>query len=87
MSINETIDRLRDALDDFESTASNYVDVTEERDFSTEEDDELIDEIGHRLFDDSLKSICLNIVQKHRLGQDWQTDALEVIYNIANKVV
>lgn len=27
------------------------------------------------------------IVQKHRSGQEWQADALELLYNMANKIV
>lgn len=27
------------------------------------------------------------IVQKHRSGQEWQAEALELLYNMANKIV
>lgn len=85
MRLSTAISNLRDSLDEFEDSA----DLGESSNVKFNEllDDELLDEFGNRFFDDSIKTICENIVQKHRLGQDWQADALEVIYNIANKVV
>ena len=54
--------------------------------FSTEE---LITEIDLRGFDVTERSFSVveQVVQKHRCGQEWQSDALEVLYNLANKVI
>lgn len=48
---------------------------------------EILDRVGDADEDVPYIADARKIVQKHRSGQEWQVEALELLYNMANKIV
>lgn len=71
ITIDHNIQRIRDALDEIESAC-----VPDE----SSADNALVYEPA------DLVLLCEEIVIKHRTGKEWQKDALELLYNVANKI-
>ncbi len=61
-----------------------------EQDISDYDDETLIGAMKYRslsLIDDDTMHELNTIVQKHRCGLPWQAEAIEFLYNMANKVI
>ena len=78
------------------ATVTKYVNVEVEVDLALHDfsDEEIIAEARDREMtidllsdDDYIISQAMKIVQNHRSGREWQADALELLYELANKVV
>jgi len=74
ITIDHNIQRIRDALDEIESAYE-----PDDADVSSTDSDFVYEPY-------ELTLLCEEIVNKHRMGAEWQKDALELIYNVANKI-